>query len=272
MTLHNDKRRIAEFYDFVSPHFHALWGVHLHHGYWIRGDETKELAQIQLIERLAQVAGIRPGAMILDVGCGTGASSIYLAKHYKAEVTGITISRIQVDMARRAAAAERVNATFLLMDAEAMNFGNLFDFIWSIESISHCQDIGSFFGSAAKLLQPGGKIAVIDWFEKDNLNPSVHEKHILPIEKGMLVELRTMQEYETWMRSNGLNILQSEIMNNNCAKSWDLGLGIIREKALWRLAAESGVMLVDFLKAFRAMKAGFESGNFVYGLIAAQRI
>ncbi|MGD0909301.1 MAG: methyltransferase domain-containing protein [Candidatus Acidiferrales bacterium] len=269
---HNDKTKITKFYDFVSPHFHALWGAHLHHGYWIRGDETKELAQIQLVERLAQVAGIRPGSRILDVGCGTGASSIYLAKHYKAEVTGITISPIQVDMARKAAAAERVNATFRLMDAEAMEFENLFDIVWSIESISHYQDIGNFFGSAARLLQPGGKVAVIDWFEKANLNPSDRKKHILPIEKGMLVELRTMQQYETWMRSSGLDIVQSKIMNENCAKSWDLGLGIIKEKALWRLAAENGAMLVDFLKTFRAMKAGFESGNFVYGLIVAERM
>jgi tocopherol O-methyltransferase len=267
----NDKKRITEFYDFVSPHFHALWGAHLHHGYWIRGDETKELAQIQLIDRLAKVAGIQAGSRILDVGCGTGASSIYLAKHYKAEVTGITISPIQVDMARKAAAAEGANATFLLMDAEAMKFENLFDVIWSIESISHYQDIEKFFASAAKLLQPGGKVAVIDWFKKENLNRADNTKHIVPIEKGMLVELRTMREYEAWMKSSGLNIIQSEIMNKNCAKSWDLGLGIVKGKALWRLAAENGAMLVDFLKTFRAMKTGFESGNFVYGLIVAER-
>lgn len=269
---HNDKRRITEFYDFVSPHFHALWGAHLHHGYWISGDETKELAQIQLVEHLAQAAGIRPGSKILDVGCGTGASSIYLAKHYDAEVTGITISPIQVDMARKAAVAEGVRASFRLMDAEEMKFENLFDVIWSIESISHYQDIANFFGSAARLLQPGGKVAVIDWFEKENLSPVDRKKHIHPIEKGMLVELRTMQQYEAWMKSSGLNIVQSEIMNENCSKSWELGLGIIKQKALWKLAAENGPMLVEFLKTFRAMKAGFDSGNFIYGLIVAERI
>ena len=74
------------------------------------------------------------------------------------------------------------------------------------------------------------------------------------------------------MKSSGWNVIQTEIMNKNCAKSWDLGLGIIKEKALWRLAAENGAFMVDFLRTFRAMKAGFESGNFVYGLIVAQRI
>jgi len=69
------------------------------------------------------------------------------------------------------------------------------------------------------------------------------------------------------MKSSGLKIIQSEIMNKNCAKSWDLGLGIIKEKALWRLAAENGAMLVDFLKTFRAMKTGSSRGISSTGLL-----
>jgi tocopherol O-methyltransferase len=272
MIRHNDKERIREFYDLVSSHFHELWGEHLHHGYWIRGNETKERAQIQLIEHLAQSANLRPGRRILDVGCGTGASSIYLAKHYQVEATGITISPVQVRLANQAAARADVNATFLLMDAEAIQFEKLFDIVWSVESVSHYQDIGKFFASAANLLKPNGTVAIIDWFKKPNLNPAEYKQKILPIEKGMLVELETMQEYETWMRSNGLQIVKSEILNKNCAKTWDLGLDIIKNRSLWKLAATQGAMFVDFLKAFRAMRAGFASGDFVYGLVVAQKI
>jgi tocopherol O-methyltransferase len=272
MTRHNDKESIRDFYDVVSSHFHELWGEHLHHGYWIRGDETKERAQIQLIEHLAQLAEIQPGRRILDVGCGTGASSIFLAKHYQVEATGITISPVQVSLANQAAAREDVNATFLLMDAEAMKFEKLFDVVWSVESISHYQDIEKFFASAAKLLKPNGTVAVIDWFKKPNLNPAQYKQQIIPIEKGMLVELGTMQEYEAWMRSSGLKIMKSQILNKNCSKTWDLGLDIIRNKSLWKLAAKNGSMFVRFLRAFRAMRAGFASGNFVYGLVIAQKI
>ena len=272
MIRHNDKERIREFYDVVTSHFHELWGEHLHHGYWILGDETKERAQVQLIEHLAQLAQIRAGRRVLDVGCGTGASSIFLAKRYKVEATGITISPVQVSLANQAAAREDVNATFLLMDAEAMKFEKLFDVVWSVESISHYQDIEKFFASAAKLLKPNGTVAVIDWFKKPNLNPAEYKQQIIPIEKGMLVELGTMQEYEAWMRSNGLKIMKTEILNKNCSKTWDLGLDIIRNKSLWKLAAQNGAMFVRFLRAFRAMRAGFASGNFVYGLVVAQKI
>lgn len=272
MIHQNDKEKIRQFYDFVSSQFHELWGEHLHHGYWIRGDETKEKAQIQLVDHLAQAATIRPGHAILDVGCGTGASSIYLAKHYKVEATGITISPVQVDLATQAAATENVSAMFLLMDAEAMKFQKCFDVVWSVESVSHYQDIPNFFASAVSLLKPNGTIAVIDWFKKQDLNPMEYKKKILPIEKGMLVELRTMQEYETWMKSQDLKIINLEILNKNCAKSWDLGLDIIKNRSLWKLAATRGAMFVDFLKAFRAMRAGFASGNFVYGLVVAQKV
>ena len=72
--------------------------------------------------------------------------------------------------------------------------------------------------------------------------------------------------------SNGLRVVHREILNKNCSKSWDLGLDILKNKALWQIAVEYGSEVVDFLRAFRAMRAGFASGNFIYGLIVAKRV
>jgi cyclopropane fatty-acyl-phospholipid synthase-like methyltransferase len=153
MSRSIDKDRIIEHYDIVSPYYRSLWGEHLHHGFWIRGDESKEKAQLQLVEHLAQLANIKPGSIILDIGCGFGASSLYLAKHYNATVTGITISSVQVEMAIQAAAVEKLDTKFLLMDAETMNFEKQFDVLWSVESISHYQIREQFFASAANLMK-----------------------------------------------------------------------------------------------------------------------
>lgn len=272
MALPNAKNKIIEHYDVVSPYYYKLWGEHLHHGYWIRGDESKEQAQQQLIEHLARLAKIPHDATVLDVGCGFGASSFYLCKQFGATTTGITISQVQVDMASAAAAKEKAPASFCLMDAEAMSFERPFDVLWSVESISHYQDRAKFFASAAKLLRPGGVFALTDWFKKPNLSSAETRKLIHPIEQGMFVRLEEMSQYEEFLQSNGMEILRREELTKHCARTWDVCLDIIADATFWALAAKHGRNFVRYLNSFRAMRAGFSSGAFVYGLLVARKL
>ena len=266
----NEKRKIAEYYNLASPYYRSMWGDHIHHGYWIRGDESKETAQIQLIEHLAQLANIKTGLRILDIGCGFGGSSLYLTKKYGVNSTGITISPVQVQMAKEAAAKTNLDASFLLMDAEDMQFAQPFDLLWSVESISHYHDPRRFFASAVKFLKPGGHFALTDWFRKEDISPADKKKFIEPIEEGMMVELRGMADYHDFLVSSGLHVIHRQDLTVNCAKSWDIGLDIIMDKAFWSMAAKHGAEFVSSLKAFHAMRAGFASGNFVYGLFVAK--
>jgi tocopherol O-methyltransferase len=270
MELTNDKNKIIEHYDAVSPYYQKLWGNHIHHGYWVRGDETKEQAQDQLIDHLAALAKIPRGATILDIGCGFGGTSLYLARNYAAATTGITISEVQVQMAQEAAAKESANARFLRMDAEAMAFDQPFDVLWSMESISHYQDRAKFFDSAWKFLKPGGIFALTDWFKRPNLTAAEQKKYIAPIDEGMFVRLATMDTYVDWLQAAGLDIVCQEDISKPCARSWDLGLEIVADPKFWVLAAKLGRDFVKNLKSFRAMRAGFASGAFVYGLIVAK--
>jgi tocopherol O-methyltransferase len=269
MARPNDKQRVLDHYNRASPYYRTLWGEHLHHGYWIRGDESKEVAQLQLVEHLASAANIQPNTKLLDIGCGLGASSIYLACKYSVEAVGITISPPQVEMAKEAGRRSSASATFLCMDAESMHFNEPFDFLWSIESISHYQDVPRFFSNAAKLLKPGGRFALTDWFKQKSLPPHEYRKFLRPIENGMLVELHTMLDYEEWLAAAGLHVTRSDVLNQHTARTWDFCLDILKDKALWQLAARHGPDFLRFLRAFKAMRLGFSSGHFVYGLIVA---
>jgi tocopherol O-methyltransferase len=271
MPMYNEKEKIRDHYDRLSVYYRTLWGEHLHHGYWIHGDEPKEKAQVQLIEHLARAANLPSECQVLDVGCGFGGSSIYLAKQYKAQATGITISPVQVEMANQAAREANAGAKFLCMDAEAMKFNTPFDVVWSVESISHYPNNEKFFADATKLLKPRGRMAITDWFKKEGLTPREHKKFLEPIERGMLVELSTMKAYEDLMSKNGLKVVKTETLNRQCAKTWDLSLDIIKDKAFWTLASTLGLAFVHYLKAFKVMREGFASGNFVYGLIVAEK-
>jgi SAM-dependent methyltransferase len=164
-----------------------------------------------------------------------------------------------------------LDAKFLLMDAEAMQFPRPFDLLWSIESISHYQDPQKFFLSAVKFLKPGGTFALTDWFQNGNLSPAARKKFIEPIEKGMFVELHEMEDYADSLISSGLRIVHRQVLTPNCAKTWDICLDIIKDKSFWALAAKYGSDFVTYLKAFQAMRASYASGNFVYGLFVAKK-
>jgi len=174
-------------------------------------------------------------------------------------------------MATEAAKEAWVDSEFFLMDAENMNFDEQFDVIWSIESISHYADKKKFFESALNFLKPGGTIALIDWFKKEDLSEKEFEKYIVPIEEGMLVELQTMTNYVSYLQDNGCEVLKIDNLNDRTSKTWDISLDIIKNKSFWDLALKNGKEFVHFLQSFRSMKAGFSSWKFVYGMIIAKK-
>jgi cyclopropane fatty-acyl-phospholipid synthase-like methyltransferase len=153
-----------------------------------------------------------------------------------------------------------------------MKFDEPFDVVWSIESISHYPQREKFFAAAAQCLKPHGTLAIIDWFKRELLTKREYEKFVQPIEKSMLCELNTIDDYTEFLSSNGFQVLRCEVLNEHCAKTWDFCLDLLKNKALWRIAAENGSKFVDFLRGFRSMRAGFATGNFIYGLIIAKRI
>jgi hypothetical protein len=87
----------------------------------------------------------------------------------------------------------------------------------------------------------------------------------------MLVALHTMTDYACLLKANGLAIVKSEDLSKQTAKTWDMSLEIVKNKRLWQLALQHGTAFRHFLEAFRAMKQGFASGNFVYGLLVARK-
>ena len=113
--------RIASFYDTGSIPYLKVFGQHLHDGYYVTGNESIVEAQENMIRHLALEAGIKPRSRILDVGCGMGGSSAYLARHFQADVTGITISPVQADIARKKCPEGR----FFVMDAEKIDRAEL---------------------------------------------------------------------------------------------------------------------------------------------------
>lgn len=69
---------IRNFYDKSSGLWERMWGEHMHHGFYEPGSAvkvSKEQAQIDMINKVLEFAGVSSAQRMVDVGCGIGGSS-----------------------------------------------------------------------------------------------------------------------------------------------------------------------------------------------------
>jgi SAM-dependent methyltransferase len=109
----------------------------------------------------------------LDLGCGVGASLIYLTDHLEEDFTGIglTISPVQVRLAQHEQLKKDPDkrCKFIVGDFLFPPIHKQFDLIFSIEAFAHSAKPNEYFQSAARLLKPGGRLVLCDDFLSDSI-------------------------------------------------------------------------------------------------------
>lgn len=122
-------------------------------GYWKDADTLDE-AENDKMELICQKLGLKAGMTVLDIGCGWGGLSLYMAQHYGVKVTGVTVSTEQLAYAREHDAEHAVN--WLLQDYRSME--GRFDRIVSVGMFEHVgrKNYGVFLEKTKELLDPSG--------------------------------------------------------------------------------------------------------------------
>ena len=126
--------------------------------YFATPDTSLDDAQLAKKRHLAAKLLLKPGANVLDIGCGWGGLALYLAEICRAKVTGITLSDAQYHVAQNRAVerGQTQDATFQLIDYR--DVGGHFDRIVSVGMFEHV-GVGfydAFFGKCADLLNEDG--------------------------------------------------------------------------------------------------------------------
>ena len=284
------KHQIQQFYDASSGLWEQVWGEHMHHGYYgPTGNEKKDRrqAQIDLIEEFLSWAGVKDvgentgsDPQILDVGCGIGGSSLYLAQKFKAQAVGITLSPVQASRAteRVQEAGLATAVKFQVADALDMPFANdTFDLVWSMESGEHMPDKEKFLQECYRVLKPGGTFLMATWCHRP-ITPATGE--LTADEKRHLAEIYrvyclpyviSLPEYEAIAHRLSFQHIHIADWSDAVAPFWDIVIDSAFEpKAIVGLF-QSGWATVQAALSLGLMSRGYRRGLIRFGLLCANK-
>jgi tocopherol O-methyltransferase len=179
----------------------------LHTGIWEPGT-WNQVQAVRNTDRFVEgLLALQSGEAVLDAGCGTGSTAIYLAERHNVTVTGITLAEKLVDVcrlfSRRSKAAARLR--FELADYTKTGFlDSSFDKIYALESQSYAPDKAAFIREAHRLLKPGGKLVVVEYFRKaENLSAEAEDTYRRMIGGLHMHSLVTATAYSDMLTQSG---------------------------------------------------------------------
>jgi len=276
-TLQN---RIKNFYDASSGLWEQVWGEHMHHGYYgPDGKQRKERrqAQIDLIEEFLAWARVQTASQILDVGCGIGGSSLYLAEKFGASTEGITLSPVQANRATQRAEAAGLGqrVSFQVADALAMPFPDeSFDLVWSMESGEHMPDKQKFLQECYRVLKPGGKFLMATWCHRPTppaLTPD-EQQHLEKIYRVYcLPYVISLPDYAQIAQETGFTAIQTADWSEAVAPFWNIVIDSALTPAALIGLVQSGWTTIQAALSLGLMSRGYERGLVKFGLLCGEK-
>lgn len=189
--VNSNRDRVIEYYNECHKDYRLAWNVDknlaIHYGFYDNSARSFDEAAINCNRVLARALGVKLGDHVIDAGCGIGGTSIWLAENVGCNMLAVNIQPMHIEIGRRQVEArglaDRVRfleADFTRIDAPSASFDALF----SIEGLGHGPDKQAFFNEAARLLKPGGRLVVFDYFTKEGDLTLAEERRVSKFKAG----------------------------------------------------------------------------------------
>ncbi|MET7717346.1 methyltransferase domain-containing protein [Streptomyces sp. NPDC005407] len=271
-------KEVAGFYNDLSGLLTELFGGSLHEGYWKSPDDPATMAEAsrQLTDLLTEKLEVKSGDRVLDLGCGSGAPSIRLAQSTGAQVVGITNSAVQIEAAVRNAheAGLGDQVSFTCADATVLDFeAESFNAVLMIESIFHLPDRLGALREVARVLRPGGRVALTDLLDRDPA-PAPMEQAVGDLAErsrehgraSLVAKPIRLEEYSSLMEQAGLvPVERIDITEHTVARTLDC----LRQKLTddhEELVRKYGSQVVG---QYESVLPLLEKAGFGYGVVVA---
>ncbi|MDP9088404.1 MAG: cyclopropane-fatty-acyl-phospholipid synthase family protein [Pseudomonadota bacterium] len=153
-------------YELPHEFFEHVLGPHLKYScaYYRRADETLGEAEANMLELTAERAQLTDGDNILELGCGWGSLSLWMAGRFpRSRITAVSNSRTQRRyIEARAAALSLTNLEVITRDVNALSFpaGTQFDRVVSVEMFEHMRNYEILMERISGWLAPEGTLFV----------------------------------------------------------------------------------------------------------------
>ncbi|MGW6546737.1 class I SAM-dependent methyltransferase [Streptomyces massasporeus] len=270
-----DRAAISHHYDLSNDFYALLLDETMAYscGYWTGEDPgfTAADAQRAKLELICRKLALKPGARLLDIGCGWGSLTLHAAERHGALVTAVTLAREQAayvrERVRERGLAERVEV--VCQDYRDIE-GGAFDAVSTVEMGEHVGDAEypAFAAALHRLVRPCGRVLVQQMSRGPGApggGPFI-EAYIAPD-----MHMRPLGETVTLLETAGLEVRHTESLREHyvrtvCAwhrtleERWESFVGLVGEETarVWRLylaggalAFEEGRMGVDQILSVR---------------------
>jgi cyclopropane-fatty-acyl-phospholipid synthase len=160
----NTRDANEQHYEVPAPFFEKVLGKHLKYSacYWPDGVNTLDASEEEMLRLYCERAELRDGLDILELGCGWGSLSLYMAAAYPgSRIVAVSNSSSQKAFIEGRARDKGItNLSVITEDMNRFEADATFDRVVSIEMFEHMRNYRELLSRIARWLKPGGKLFV----------------------------------------------------------------------------------------------------------------